>query len=263
MSLSFKDVLSSYSTSKKNFDATYPWMGVIRSISFFPSWIFVTLGISANQTTILSIIVGLIGSVFLFFGQWQFCVIGSLFVNLFLVLDCVDGNIARTTKTFSLKGKFLDRIAAGIVLAFMYQGIGVGLYFNEDDKFIQLINNYYNIPIFSYIFLGIVASVLSSMRILIEDAYQKILTEKIFIDSTIKNIEEKNIDIGKEKKNFSQTCKNIFYFCERNINDSCGFIFPLLFIGAVFNVLSLLLIFYTLFVLFDYLLRVWDYARSL
>ena len=65
----------------------------------------------------LSLIFGLLGSVLFFIGGYELQIIASIFILIWLILDHVDGNLARYYKTQSLFGDFLDSLVCYIVFA--------------------------------------------------------------------------------------------------------------------------------------------------
>lgn len=104
---------------------------VFRPLSFYPTAWFLKLGISANQTTWISIAILVAGCLLLATGEYASVMIGALLVNAWIVLDFVDGNIARYQQTFSAYGEFLDALGASVAyLAFF--AAGVGGYLNPD-----------------------------------------------------------------------------------------------------------------------------------
>jgi len=76
------------------------------------------------------ILAGIIGGIFLAFPGYLYGIIGVLFLQLFLILDCVDGEVARSKQIFSTKGKFLDLIANDIVFVSIFTGLIVKFYPN-------------------------------------------------------------------------------------------------------------------------------------
>jgi len=89
-----------------------PWFEryFYRSVSIHFTKIFLKIGISANQATLLSLIFGLFGGFFLIFtnlGFWALA-IGALFLVLCLIFDRVDGEIARYKKSCSKVGAHFD-----------------------------------------------------------------------------------------------------------------------------------------------------------
>jgi len=83
----------------------------VRRFSIYITWLFVKAGISANGTTFLGMLFGLIGVVLFIPHIFWLNVIGFFLVMLDNVLDCVDGEIARWTKKSSLRGLYLDLVS--------------------------------------------------------------------------------------------------------------------------------------------------------
>lgn len=102
------------------------WAGrlYMRRISPYVTRLALRLGLSANQVTWLMIAVGLVGA-------WTFAlpgvvaVLGVVGIQLYLLLDCVDGEVARFTKTQSVVGVYLDRWGHYVVEGSMFAALGV------------------------------------------------------------------------------------------------------------------------------------------
>jgi len=82
-----------------------------RRLSPFFVNIFLKLNIIPNTITIYMIIAGIIGAIFFSFSDIWFKIVGYVFMHLWFIFDCADGEVARITKTFSKYGKELDCIA--------------------------------------------------------------------------------------------------------------------------------------------------------
>jgi len=78
------------------------------SISKKVSPIFINFNFSANSVTIISGLFGISGSLLITFNNNIYNILAFLFLNIFVILDLVDGDIARHTKTTSLFGRWLD-----------------------------------------------------------------------------------------------------------------------------------------------------------
>jgi phosphatidylglycerophosphate synthase len=78
---------------------------LFRIFSFYITPIFILLKISANQATLLRILIGLISTGLVFFGE---VFLGIIFFFIGDIIDCTDGNIARVNNTATYYGKFLD-----------------------------------------------------------------------------------------------------------------------------------------------------------
>ncbi|MGI8879665.1 MAG: CDP-alcohol phosphatidyltransferase family protein [Jatrophihabitans sp.] len=81
---------------------------VLRRISARLTPSAVRRGVSANGVTIGSALVGLLGAVLFAVGGRPALAGGAILLQLSLVLDCVDGEIARATRTRSAIGGWLD-----------------------------------------------------------------------------------------------------------------------------------------------------------
>jgi len=84
--------------------------------------------ITPNQVSIISILVGFVGVYYLFIGRYQTDLLGILILHFAAILDCVDGDLARTRGINSkLVGKFADYIKVIILDPLIPIGIGIGL----------------------------------------------------------------------------------------------------------------------------------------
>ncbi|GAB2846902.1 CDP-alcohol phosphatidyltransferase family protein [Actinocorallia aurea] len=89
------------------------WAGRLyaRSVSPYLTWLLLRLGLSPNQMTYLMILCGIGAGVAFAVGTGILsAVIGAVLVQLYLVLDCSDGEAARVTGRTSITGVFLDRL---------------------------------------------------------------------------------------------------------------------------------------------------------
>lgn len=102
-----------YPEEKKLFDKNVSlWLYFfIRPASFYPTYLAYRMNISANQTTFVALLIGIASIILAYEG---YMLVASLFLNIFAVLDCVDGNLARLRKPTKL-GEFLDAISGDIV----------------------------------------------------------------------------------------------------------------------------------------------------
>ncbi len=67
--------------------------------------------ITPNQVTYLSVLVGFASGYFFSQGSWSSSVMGGLLLELTLILDCVDGQLARAKNMASDWGRLIDGIA--------------------------------------------------------------------------------------------------------------------------------------------------------
>jgi len=163
---SLDDIRNSYMGQKGEQEKKFPlWYYGIRRLSFYPTWVALRLGVSANQVTVFSLLIVLCGSVFLAFGYNMWVCIGSVLLNVFLVFDCIDGNIARVTGTSSPYGRHLDGMV-GVVLSFApFLTVGIALYNAPDDKLSKLINLVFSTEVTLgrelFLFLGVANALFS------------------------------------------------------------------------------------------------------
>lgn len=110
----------------------YPRM-VSRRISIYITKLFLYTNVSANNVTLLMILVGIIASIFFGFDQYIYSLLGALFLQFWFILDHVDGEIARYRKQSSIKGVFMDLLNHHIIHPLIFIFIGIGLYKNLGD----------------------------------------------------------------------------------------------------------------------------------
>ncbi len=102
-----------------------------RRISIYFTWIFLHSNITPNQITLLSLLSGLVGCVFVAIPKLSTFLIGFLFFHLYIILDSSDGEVARIRKMQSPLGKYLDRIFHVFIYLFLYSGMAFNIYFQH------------------------------------------------------------------------------------------------------------------------------------
>ncbi|MFC1868980.1 CDP-alcohol phosphatidyltransferase family protein [Thermodesulfobacteriota bacterium] len=105
---------------------------IFRPIGFLLTWVALRIGLTTESTAWLSGIVGVSGCVFIMSKHTNFILFGIFLLLFFNLLDCVDGSIARVTKTENPYGRFLDSICGGIVDLAFWGVVGVMAFRNED-----------------------------------------------------------------------------------------------------------------------------------
>jgi len=124
--MNLTDVKASYSSEKRE-DARVkdPWAHYIaRPISFYPAWLCIKLGITADQVTIAGLLIGIIVCVFIACGYF---IVGAILVNIYGIADYIDGDIARATHTETEYGSRLDGISYLVILSLLFICVGIGL----------------------------------------------------------------------------------------------------------------------------------------
>lgn len=230
--MKLKDIKNSYFSTKQKEDRKDMWLYyVVRPISFYPTWLFLKMGISANHATCLSMLVGLVGCVCLALGNYETKIVGALFVNFWIVLDCVDGNIARFRKTSGNYGQILDAINGYIINALLFLSVGVGA-FNYSEVSFNSVNQLLHLKLDRSILitLGALASLSNILSRLI---YHKFI-------NTFPMAQLAEIKSGEASKGFYY-----FGYCLiHNLASLSGFLTPILLLMIVFRLSSVFVIFY-------------------
>ena len=97
---------------------------VLRPLSYVFAWLFIRLRVSANQVTYLSILFVIAGSILFGTGSYQLAILGAVFFNIFSLLDCVDGNIARVHGGNPF-GEWVDALGGYTAYTFLFLSVGV------------------------------------------------------------------------------------------------------------------------------------------
>lgn len=97
----------------------------MREISLRCDRYLVNTRITPNQLTYLMTVAGALAAPALLVPGITGAVLGVVMVQLYLLLDCVDGEIARWRKQYSMAGVYLDRVAAYLCDAAVLVGFGL------------------------------------------------------------------------------------------------------------------------------------------
>ena len=85
--------------------------------------------VTPNRITVVSILVKLAGSAFVFFDRsYSGGVIGAILLNLGLVLDNMDGTVSRFRNCPTKFGFYLDKISDAVTMTLMFWAIGFRAY---------------------------------------------------------------------------------------------------------------------------------------
>jgi phosphatidylglycerophosphate synthase len=103
----------------------YVWLQ--RGPSIYLTWLIAKTPLQPNTITGASILAGIIGMLLLSSGRWGIMLLGIFFFYLNLILDRVDGELARYRQTFSLKGIYGDEINHLIIPALFFAGLTCGI----------------------------------------------------------------------------------------------------------------------------------------
>jgi hypothetical protein len=99
---------------------------VVRKLSKPLSALAIRLRLSPNLVTVISFIVGLAAALSFAQGSRWALILGALLLQLSLILDCVDGEVARATHRFSVIGAWLDASTDRVKEYAAYAGLAAG-----------------------------------------------------------------------------------------------------------------------------------------
>ena len=236
MKYSIRDIQSSLSEEKKKEDSIFAiWFH--RPLSYPVTYLFANIGVSAWFVSLLSIFFAVIGCVTLALNSVVLRWIGILLLNIWAILDCVDGNVARVTKTQSNKGAFMDAESGYFVCAFVYLAFGIAAYHTARTEFIADKS--------IYIFVGAMASISDLLARLIHQKYISTVENK-----ENKEASAKQSSLGKLRKRVST---------ELGI---AGFVLFGGIIAQIFSLYNYLVLFYGAFCFLTLLLTVVVYSRK-
>ncbi|MET7895028.1 CDP-alcohol phosphatidyltransferase family protein [Streptomyces mirabilis] len=103
------------------------WAGrlYMRSLSLRVTRLMLGTRVSPNQITTVMVFAGVLSGVALVVPGLGGAVLSVLLMQLYLLLDCVDGEVARWRRQFSPLGVYLDRLGAYLADAAVMVGMGV------------------------------------------------------------------------------------------------------------------------------------------
>lgn len=242
---SYKEIVESLPKNKNGRSSIYV-RNIIRKISFPVTYLFINLGWTANMVSLFSWIIILLGSVLISINNFYMMLFGIILINFWLVLDCVDGNIARCKKTKSFMGDFFDAIAGYGPFAFSTIGLGVAAYntsFIVPERYRYLL-----------ILLGGCAAMINIYTRLI---HQKYLTCFFAGKKIINEIEDITLKDTEDKKSFA-------YIRERFDKEFgvAGLFMIWLFIALFTNTFDIMLFFYSAYYVLSFLAIIYLYCRK-
>ena len=127
MKYTLKEIYESMPKNKSRVSSFWVKL-VARPLSYIFTYFLVNIGCSANFVSALSGVVVFLGCVLLAIDNIACIIIGVILINLWIVLDCCDGNIARVTKKSSYMGEFVDAVSGYAVCAFNLLAVGIAAY---------------------------------------------------------------------------------------------------------------------------------------
>lgn len=197
---------------------------IYRPLSYIIAALCANAGITANMVSYFSIIIAIFGGVFFLFGTRECNLIAAILANVWITLDCVDGNLARAIKKQPF-GEFADAISGYILTAIMCLTIGFGTYKTGGVLFSK--NNEY------IILLGGIASLSDPLMRLIYQKYK----------ATVRQLKDKGLII-EERDNHDDHSQ--VTGLKTRLEETMGFggILPAtILIAAIFNALDIIILY--------------------
>lgn len=244
MKYTYKEIRASL-TKKKNRRSSL-WIQLwVRRFSFPITYLFINTGWTANMVSILSWIVIFVGAVFLSINNLGFRIAGVVLTNFWLVLDCVDGNIARVKKVKTFMGDYYDAVAGYGPFSFTTIGLGIAAF---NTSF--LCPEQYRIW---FILIGGIGAVVNLYMRLI---HQKYLNCFFAAKNILGENEEITLVDTEDKKSFAYIREKI----DKNLGVN-GLFMPWLIVAVITNTFDIMLCFYFLYYLASFLFIAFVYCR--
>jgi phosphatidylglycerophosphate synthase len=124
MAYTFKDIIDSLPPEKRRSDGLWTRF-VLRPLSVPFAWLALRLGLSANAVSYLSVLFSIAGGVLFSLPGFVLPLWGAILLNLFSILDCADGNVARATKTAGPWGGWADAVMGFVAYTAVFLSTGV------------------------------------------------------------------------------------------------------------------------------------------
>ena len=81
------------------------WYAASRGVAIYITWLLIHTGVTANQVTLMTVMIALAGVVLLGTGPAGLALTGAGLLLAYHLLDKVDGDVARYRRTFSIVGQ--------------------------------------------------------------------------------------------------------------------------------------------------------------
>jgi phosphatidylglycerophosphate synthase len=201
---------------EKQFDS-YWLRYFLRPISYPITLVFLKLRFSANQVSYTAVIVSLLATILMFFESYVLVFSGAILFNIWAVLDCVDGNVARVRgngKT-SKYGDFIDAFAGYVVYGFVFLAVGVAT-----KQSINCVPEYFSR--IDFVLVGAVAAVSNMTMRTIYQHFRNVYGKRIMDTGTSARSLDSNLGIT-------------------------GLLMPAILIGVILCQLHWVILFYALF----------------
>lgn len=244
MKYTFKDITSSL-TKKKNSRSSL-WVQLwVRKASFPVTYLFINTGWSANMVSVLSWFVIFGAAVLLCINNFWCMLAGVILTNFWLVLDCVDGNIARVKKTRSFMGDFFDAVAGYGPFSFTTVALGVAAYHTS-----------FLVPAQYRQWLILIGAVGAVANIYMRLVHQKYMNCYFAAKNILGETDEITLKDTEDKRSFAYIREQI----DKNFGVS-GLFMPWLFVALFTNTFDIMLVCYVVYYILSFLAICYLYCK--
>ena len=176
-------------------------------------------------------VIGLTACLLLAFGSYTGMIAGALLINIWALLDYVDGNVARCSKSSSRYGDFLDNLNTTIMSALLFTSVGVGAFLHPDSTLSPVLHPLLGSGVERgvLLFLGGWASLFYFLPRIIAERFKEAFPspEKV-----------QPIGVG----SFSRPLRMLWF----SLNNSIGLVMPILLLAVIFRFLGIFLFIWAL-----------------
>lgn len=245
MKYSMKDITSSL-TKKKNSRSSL-WVQLwVRKASFPVTYCFINAGWSANQVSVLSWILIFVAAVCICINNFWWMLAGVILTNFWLVLDCVDGNIARVKKVKSFMGDYFDAVAGYGPFSFTTLALGIAAYHTT-----------FLVPEEYKHWLIIIGGFGAMCNLYMRLVHQKYLNCFFAAKQILGENEEITLKDTEDKKSFAYIREQI----DKNLGVA-GLFMPWLFVALFTNTFDIMVVFYSSYYVVSFLAICVLYSRN-
>ena len=113
-----------------------------RKISIYFTWLFILFKVKAMPVSLLMLFTGMVGAFLFSFGSYSYYIMAVLVLQLWFILDHVDGELARYWKESDAKGVFLDKLDHHIIHPLIFLFLGIGMYREFNNSLMLILGGF-------------------------------------------------------------------------------------------------------------------------
>ena len=108
----------------------------LRKFSKLLTWLAVRVKATPNQVTLISFAIGLYSAFCFTQGSFSQTLLGAVLLQISIIVDCVDGELARYTREFSKLGAWLDAVTDRVKEYMVFLGLAIGAEKSGEDLWV-------------------------------------------------------------------------------------------------------------------------------